>query len=86
MSKRVADLLVKAPQAASLKNRYGIVRDTLNRIAHANHCCERGALRRMRCSESEGDPAGDRRWRPLSNHRADQAPLHDLVNIARSSR
>ena len=86
MSKRVADLLVQALQAASVKNRYGIVRDTLNRIAHANHRCERGAPRRMRCSESEGGLAGDRRWRPLSNHRADQAPLHNQVNIARSSR
>jgi hypothetical protein len=86
MRKRVADLLVGAPQAASVKNRYGIVRDTLNRIAHANHRCERGAPRHMRCRKSEGGAAGDRRWRPLSNHRADQAPLHDQVNIARSSR
>ena len=43
MRKRVADLLVEAPQAASVKNRYGIVRDTLNRIAHANHRCVRRA-------------------------------------------
>ena len=86
MSKRVADLLVRALQAASVKNRSGIVRDTLNRIAHANHRCEQGAPRRMRCSESEAGPAGDRRGRPLSNHRADQPPLHDQVNIARSSR
>lgn len=65
MSKRVADLLVQALQAASVKNRYGIVRDTLNRIAHVNHRCERAAPRRMRCSESESGLAGDRRWRPL---------------------
>jgi hypothetical protein len=47
MRKRVADLLVEAPQAASVKNRYGIVRGTLNRIAHANHRCQRGAPQRM---------------------------------------
>ena len=47
-----------------MKNRYGIVRDTLNRIAHANHRCVRGAPRRMRCSKSGGGTAGDRRWRP----------------------
>ena len=35
MSKRVADLLVETLQAAGVKNCYGIVGDTLNRIAHA---------------------------------------------------
>jgi pyruvate dehydrogenase (quinone) len=35
MSKRVADLLVGTLQAAGVKNCYGIVGDTLNRIAHA---------------------------------------------------
>jgi pyruvate dehydrogenase (quinone) len=36
MSKRVADLLVDTLQAAGVKTCYGIVGDTLNRIAHAN--------------------------------------------------
>jgi pyruvate dehydrogenase (quinone) len=44
MSKRVANLLVEAPQAASVKNRYGIVGDTLYRIAHAN---DRGGRARL---------------------------------------
>jgi pyruvate dehydrogenase (quinone) len=35
MSKRVADLLVETLQAAGVKNCYGIVGDTINRIAHA---------------------------------------------------
>jgi pyruvate dehydrogenase (quinone) len=35
MSKRVADLVVDTLQAAGVKNCYGIVGDTLNRIAHA---------------------------------------------------
>jgi len=35
MSKRVADLLVETLQAAGVKTRYGIVGDTLNRIARA---------------------------------------------------
>jgi Thiamine pyrophosphate enzyme, N-terminal TPP binding domain len=35
MSKRVADLLVETLQAAGVKTCYGIVGDTLNRIAHA---------------------------------------------------
>src|SRR6266699_7068157 len=35
MSKRVADLLVETLQAAGVKRCYGIVGDTLNRIAHA---------------------------------------------------
>src|SRR5580658_533773 len=35
MSKRVADLLVDTLQAAGVRNCYGIVGDTLNRIAHA---------------------------------------------------
>jgi pyruvate dehydrogenase (quinone) len=35
MSKRVADLLVEALQAAGVKTCYGIFGDTLNRIAHA---------------------------------------------------
>jgi len=35
MSKRVADLLVDTLQAAGVKTCYGIVGDTLNRIAHA---------------------------------------------------
>jgi hypothetical protein len=35
MSKRVADLLVETLQSAGVKTCYGIVGDTLNRIAHA---------------------------------------------------
>jgi thiamine pyrophosphate-dependent acetolactate synthase large subunit-like protein len=35
MGKRVADVLVAALQAADVKTCYGIVGDTLNRIAHA---------------------------------------------------
>src|ERR1700735_5282742 len=35
MSKRVADLIVESLQAAGVKTCYGIVGDTLNRIAHA---------------------------------------------------
>jgi pyruvate dehydrogenase (quinone) len=35
MSKRVADVLIETQQAAGVKNCYGIVGDTLNRIAHA---------------------------------------------------
>jgi pyruvate dehydrogenase (quinone) len=35
MSKRVADILVETLQAAGVKRCYGIVGDTLNRIAHA---------------------------------------------------
>src|ERR1700687_2310590 len=35
MSRRVADLLVATLQAAGVKTCYGIVGDTLNRIAHA---------------------------------------------------
>ncbi len=35
MSKRVADVVVETLQAAGVKNCYGIVGDTLNRIAHA---------------------------------------------------
>ena len=82
MSKRVADLLVETLQAAGMKNRYGIVGDTLNRIAHANDRGEPRAPRRMRRSESEGPVAEDRL--PLSNHRADQAPLHDQNSLQAS--
>src|ERR1700747_3108776 len=35
MSKRVAELLVETLQAAGVKTCYGVVGDTLNRIAHA---------------------------------------------------
>jgi pyruvate dehydrogenase (quinone) len=35
MGKRVADLLVETLQAAGVKTCYGIVGDTMNRIAHA---------------------------------------------------
>src|ERR1700758_5212475 len=35
MSKRTADVIVETLQAAGVKNCYGIVGDTLNRIAHA---------------------------------------------------
>src|ERR1700677_4516546 len=35
MGKRVADLLIETLQAAGVKRCYGIVGDTLNRIAHA---------------------------------------------------
>src|SRR5712671_6356668 len=37
MSKRVADVLVETLQAAGVRRCYGIVGDTLNRIAHAIH-------------------------------------------------
>src|ERR1700748_2327734 len=37
MSKRVADVIVETLQAAGVKRCYGIVGDTLNRIAHAIH-------------------------------------------------
>jgi thiamine pyrophosphate-dependent acetolactate synthase large subunit-like protein len=37
MSKRVADVLIETLQAAGVKRCYGIVGDTLNRIAHAIH-------------------------------------------------
>jgi pyruvate dehydrogenase (quinone) len=37
MSKRVGDVLVETLQAAGVKRCYGIVGDTLNRIAHAIH-------------------------------------------------
>jgi pyruvate dehydrogenase (quinone) len=40
MVKRVADLLVDTLQAAGVKTCYGIVGDTLNRIAHAIHRSE----------------------------------------------
>ncbi len=35
MSKRVADVLVDMLEAAGVKRCYGIVGDTMNRIAHA---------------------------------------------------
>ena len=35
MGKRVADVLIETLQAAGVKTCYGIVGDTLNRIAHA---------------------------------------------------
>jgi thiamine pyrophosphate-dependent acetolactate synthase large subunit-like protein len=35
MSKRVADLLVETPEAAGVMTCYGIVGNTINRIAHA---------------------------------------------------
>src|ERR1700752_5362078 len=35
MSKRVAEVLVEALQAAGVKRCYGIIGDTVNRIAHA---------------------------------------------------
>ena len=37
MSKRVADVIVETLQAAGVRRCYGIVGDTLNRIAHAIH-------------------------------------------------
>src|SRR5882724_9605833 len=37
MGKRVADVLIETLQAAGVKNCYGIVGDTLNRIAYAIH-------------------------------------------------
>src|SRR5271168_2544234 len=40
MSKRVADILVETLQGAGVKTCYGIVGDTLNRIAHAIHGSE----------------------------------------------
>ena len=35
MSKRVAEVLVETLQAAGVKRCYGIIGDTVNRIAHA---------------------------------------------------
>ena len=40
MSKRVADVLIETLQAAGVKRCYGIVGDTLNRIANAIHHSE----------------------------------------------
>ena len=40
MSRRVADLLVETLQAAGVKTCYGIVGDTVNRIAYALHRSE----------------------------------------------
>ena len=40
MSKRVADLLMETLEAAGVKTCYGIVGDTMNRIAHAIHQSE----------------------------------------------
>src|ERR1700691_6150505 len=40
MSKRVADVVIETLQAASVKRCYGIVGDTLNRIAYAIHRSE----------------------------------------------
>ena len=40
MSKRVTDVLTETLQAAGVKTCYGIVGDTLNRIAHAIHRSE----------------------------------------------
>src|ERR1700726_2078104 len=40
MTKRVGDVLVETLQAAGVKRCYGIVGDTLNRIAHAIHRSE----------------------------------------------
>ena len=37
MSKRVADIIIETLQAAGVKRCYGIVGDTLNRLAHAIH-------------------------------------------------
>ena len=70
MSKRVADLVVETLQAAGVKNCYGIVGDTLNRLAHAIDRSERGAPRRMtRCESEGGQPVAEDR-RPISNHPA----------------
>jgi hypothetical protein len=41
MSKRVADVLIETLEAAGVKRCYGIVGDTLNRIAHAKCRCTR---------------------------------------------
>ena len=40
MTKRVAELIVETLQSAGVKNCYGIVGDTLNRLAHAIHSSE----------------------------------------------
>lgn len=40
MSKRVAEILVETLQAAGVKRCYGIIGDTVNRIAHAIDACE----------------------------------------------
>jgi pyruvate dehydrogenase (quinone) len=57
MSKRVADLLVETLQAAGVKRCYGIVGDTLNRIAHAIHGSEIEWVA-MRHEEAGGFAAG----------------------------
>src|SRR5260370_28615474 len=57
MSKRVADVLVETLQGAGVKTCYGIVGDTLNRIAHA---IDRSEIDRvhMRHEEAEAFVAG----------------------------
>ncbi len=53
MSKRVADLLVETLQAAGVKTCYGIVGDTLNRIAHAIDRSEIDWVQRARSRRSD---------------------------------
>ena len=57
MTKRVADLIVETLQAAGVKRCYGIVGDTLNRIAHA---IDRSAIQwvHMRHEEAGAFAAG----------------------------
>jgi pyruvate dehydrogenase (quinone) len=57
MSKRVADVLIETLQAAGVERCYGIVGDTLNRIAHA---IDRSAIQwvHMRHEEAGAFAAG----------------------------
>src|ERR1700726_4800364 len=57
MTKRVGDVLVETLQAAGVKRCYGIVGDTLNRIAHAIHRSEIEWVH-MRHEEAGGFAAG----------------------------
>ena len=66
MSKRVADLVVDTLQAAGVRSCYGIVGDTLNRIAHAIDRSEIDWVH-MRHEEAGAFAA---RHRPLCRRRA----------------
>src|SRR6266481_5683737 len=57
MNKRVADVLVETLQAAGVKTCYGIVGNTLNRIAHAIDRSEIDWVH-MRHEEAEASVAG----------------------------
>src|SRR4051812_50214499 len=66
MRKRVADLLIETLQAAGVRTCYGIVGDTLNRIAHAIDRSEIDWVH-MRHEEAGAFAAGARKqlYRPL---------------------